>query len=147
MHSDPRQLETATAFLSDGWHHTPDGRPWALVTRRGESRTVYVWTPEDATPTEEQLRRLFRLSPTQARVTRMLLTRRTNEEISDLLGISIRTARHHVEDVLIRLDVTSRWDVETRVYAALTQLARRGRAQPKREPAASARQKALKRAS
>jgi DNA-binding CsgD family transcriptional regulator len=119
MVSDLTDLKTATAFLRDGWHYTEAGQPWALVTRDSDTRHVYVWRAEDPRPDSEELRRLFRLTPTQARVTRMLLTRRTNPEIAELLGISINTARRHVEAVLLRLEAKSRWEVEQVVYTAM----------------------------
>jgi DNA-binding CsgD family transcriptional regulator len=127
MAPDLTQLKTATAFLCDGWHYTPAGQPWALVTREGDARRVYVWPAEDPRPDSEQLRRLFRLTPMQARVTRMLMTRRTNNEIAAQLRISIHTARRHVEAVLLRTEAKSRWDVEQVVYAALAKVERRNR--------------------
>src|SRR5687768_3391472 len=111
MIPDPQVLTNAVAELSEGWHYTASGLPWALVTQRGDARSVYVWVDETRYPCTTVLRRLFRLSPTQARVTQMLLTRRTNAEIASLLGVTINTARRHVEAVLLRVGVTSRWDV------------------------------------
>jgi DNA-binding CsgD family transcriptional regulator len=127
MTPDLAELKTATAFLREGWHFTPAGLPWALVTREDDLRRVYVWPAEDPRPDGAELRRLFKLTPTQARVARLLLTRRTNGEIADQLGISIHTARRHVEAVLMRLEAKTRWDVEQVVYAALARVARRQR--------------------
>ena len=127
MVSELGELKTATAFLRDGWHYTPAGLPWALVTREDDRRRVYVWPAHDPRPDSAELRRLFKLTPTQARVTRMLLTRRTNSEIAEQMGISIHTARRHVEAVLMRIEAKTRWDVEQVVYAALARVERRGR--------------------
>ena len=125
MAPDMAELKTATSFLREGWHYTPAGQPWALVTRDDDARRVYVWPAQDPRPDSRQLRRLFRLTPMQARVARMLMTRRTNSEIAGHLGISIHTARRHVEAVLLRIQAKSRWDVEQVVYAALAKVERR----------------------
>src|SRR5688572_2730568 len=132
MGAELTELKTATAFLRDGWHYTPAGLPWALVTREGDVRRVYVWPAHDPRPDSAELRRLFKLTPTQARVTRMLMTRRTNGEIADQLGISIHTARRHVEAVLMRIEAKTRWDVEQVVYGALAKIERSQRRVRKR---------------
>lgn len=54
------------------------------------------------------LRRSYRLTGRQADVALLLLARRSNIEIAELLGISRHTARHHVQSVLAKLGVQSR---------------------------------------
>lgn len=80
-----------------------------------DSEAVQIWANSAPCPSVAELRAMFRLTPTQARVARMLVARRTNAEIGSLLGISIHTARRHVEAVLFRMGIGSRWDVEQRV--------------------------------
>jgi DNA-binding CsgD family transcriptional regulator len=118
MSHDLQELEKSVMTLSDGWHYTGAGLPWVLVTRAGTERNVYVWANDARNPSVDELRRIFRLTPTQARVAQMLVTRRTNAEIAALLEISIHTVRRHVEAVLLRLGVSSRWEVEGSVYEA-----------------------------
>ena len=132
MAPDLAELKTATAFLRDGWHYTPAGQPWALVTREDDARRVYVWPAEDPRPDSAQLRQLFRLTPMQARVTRMLLTRRTNSEMAEHLGLSIHTVRRHVEAVLMRINAKDRWDVERVVYGAIARVERRRKKTPQK---------------
>ena len=132
MPLDLAGLKTATAFLGEGWHYTPAGQPWALVTREDDARRVYVWPAEDPRPDSAQLRQLFRLTPMQARVTRMLMTRRTNSEMAQHLGISIHTVRRHVEAVLLRTNATDRWDVERVVYAAIAKAGSRRKRAPQK---------------
>ncbi|GAB5536050.1 MAG: hypothetical protein Rubg2KO_22990 [Rubricoccaceae bacterium] len=57
------------------------------------------------------------LSPRQAEVALLLAERRSNREIADALAISIHTARHHVEAVLSRLEI-SRAEVQGRITAS-----------------------------
>lgn len=66
-------------------------------------------------PSEEALRRRFRLTRQQARVALLLAERRSNEEIAEALLISPHTARHHVENVLLKLDLHSRRDVRATI--------------------------------
>ncbi|MEP0545983.1 MAG: helix-turn-helix transcriptional regulator [Rhodothermales bacterium] len=55
-------------------------------------------------PTEGDVQEQFGLTPRQAEVALLLAARHSNKEIAAALGISIHTARHHVEHVLSRLD-------------------------------------------
>lgn len=80
-----------------------------------ENRAVRIWAAGAPCPSVTELRQRFRLTPTQARVTQLLVARRTNAEISSILGVSIHTARRHVEAALFRLNVGSRWHVEQRI--------------------------------
>jgi DNA-binding CsgD family transcriptional regulator len=57
-------------------------------------------------PSQDDLRERFGLTPRQAQVTLLLAERYSNKEIAAALGISVHTARHHVEHVLSQLDVS-----------------------------------------
>jgi DNA-binding CsgD family transcriptional regulator len=54
------------------------------------------------------MRKRFGLTEREAEVARLLLLRRSNNEIAELLYISKHTARHHVQSVLLKLGVHSR---------------------------------------
>jgi DNA-binding CsgD family transcriptional regulator len=45
-------------------------------------------------------------------VAELLVQRRTNAEIASTFGISLHTARHHTESVLLKMGVHSRAAVE-----------------------------------
>lgn len=104
--------------LTDGLNHHPTGAPWSFLQKEGQSSHVYVWIANKPQPTEDDVTRCYRLTPTQARVALMLANRRTNAEIAKLLGITVHTARRHVEAVLLRMDARSRWEIEELVYTA-----------------------------
>jgi DNA-binding NarL/FixJ family response regulator len=59
-----------------------------------------------------QLALSCQLTKRQADVAELLYHRRTNIEIADRLGISVHTAKRHVETVLLKLGATSRTMVE-----------------------------------
>jgi DNA-binding CsgD family transcriptional regulator len=58
------------------------------------------------------IRERFGLSARQAEVAVLMAGRRTYKEIAGALGISPNTARRHCEQVLVRLGVHSRDEVE-----------------------------------
>lgn len=64
-------------------------------------------------PTTPELRARFDLTPREAEVARLLARRRTNREIADGLCISPYTARRHTEQVLQKLSVDRRTEVES----------------------------------
>lgn len=64
-------------------------------------------------PPEKKLMQAFGLTEQQARVASLLAQRRTNREVAQELVISPHTARRHTEQVLAKLDVSSRFEVET----------------------------------
>lgn len=105
-----------------GLHCTPFGRPWALVRKEAEGVNVYIWAADDPFPSHDELRTGFSLTPTQAKVAKLLLHRRTNAEIAEALDISVHTARRHVEAVLLRMSLRSRFDVERRVCSCVANL-------------------------
>jgi DNA-binding NarL/FixJ family response regulator len=61
------------------------------------------------------LQQQYRLTPTQARVATLLADRLTNAEIALELRVRPTTARRHTEAVLLRLGVTSRFQVVAKV--------------------------------
>lgn len=103
------QIESLVAV--PGVQVDDDGLPWAFV-EHGQTPLVAIWRSAAEYPSNEDLRRIYGLTPTQARVAQLLYVRRTNEEIRQLLNVSIHTARRHVEAVLLKVGVNSRWQVE-----------------------------------
>jgi DNA-binding CsgD family transcriptional regulator/PAS domain-containing protein len=94
----------------------------ALVSVTRQSASPLTASPADAEEAheeyehsrfhDEELRSLYRLTAREVEVTRLLLRRRTNAEVAHALTISEHTARHHTENVLLKLGVHSRKDVE-----------------------------------
>jgi DNA-binding CsgD family transcriptional regulator len=74
------------------------------------SRTILVSVerrfPE--LPGDGELRLRFRLTPKESTVARMLAAGRTNLEIAKELIMSPHTARHHTENVLLKMGLRSR---------------------------------------
>ena len=60
---------------------------------------------------DERLRDRFRLTRKEVRVARLLIQRKTNEQIAHELCISPHTARHHTQSVLEKVGVRSRNEV------------------------------------
>lgn len=61
---------------------------------------------------ERALRERFRLTRKESHVARLLAQRRSNAEIAETLSISPHTARRHTENVMLKLNVNSRFSVE-----------------------------------
>lgn len=59
-----------------------------------------------------ELRARYSLTDREVQVAELLAQRRTNAEIASSLGISLHTARHHTESVLLKVGVHSRVAVE-----------------------------------
>ena len=72
----------------------------------------------------DSLRRKYRLSPTQARVATLLADRLTNAEIAFELHVQPSTARRHTEAVLLRLGVSSRFQVASTVAQMFAEASR-----------------------
>jgi DNA-binding CsgD family transcriptional regulator len=66
---------------------------------------------------ETSLRERFRLTRKETLVALLLAQRRSNSEIADTLRISPHTARRHTENVMLKLNVTSRFSVESALSA------------------------------
>ena len=96
------------------FHRDCAGRPTAIVipyTDDGTSARVVPVTCEEFL-NADALRSAFQLTPRQARTVQLLYGRRTNKEIADAMGVTVFTARRHVESALAKLGVRSRFDVE-----------------------------------
>ena len=65
--------------------------------------TVVPPPAQSSLPTKDDLREQFGLTPRQAEVALLLADRHSNKEIAAALGISVHTARHHIEHVLSQL--------------------------------------------
>jgi DNA-binding CsgD family transcriptional regulator len=78
---------------------------------------LMVQRTEAELPGEAALRERFGLSRKEARVALLLAGRASNNEIARELCISPHTARHHTEQVLLKLGVHSRFAVRTRMSA------------------------------
>lgn len=59
-------------------------------------------------PTDSELAERFSLTPRQAETARLLADGRSNRDIAEALCVSEHTARHHVEQVLLKLNVDNR---------------------------------------
>lgn len=66
---------------------------------------------------ENSLRERFRLTRKEAHVALLLAQRRSNAEIAESMRISPHTARRHTENVMLKLNVTSRFSVEAALSA------------------------------
>lgn len=73
---------------------------------------------EPAEPIEQRARRRYRLTEKETHVALLLAQRRSNAEIADALKISPHTARRHTENVMLKLNVSSRFLVEDALAAA-----------------------------
>jgi len=73
---------------------------------------------ETADPAEQRVRGRFRLTEKETRVAFLLAQRRSNAEIASALHISPHTARRHTENVMLKLNVSSRFLVEDVLTAA-----------------------------
>jgi DNA-binding CsgD family transcriptional regulator len=67
--------------------------------------------PDDAVD-RARIRERFGLTEREAEVAVLLADRRRNAEIARALGISVHTARHHIERVLLKLGGCKRGDVQ-----------------------------------
>jgi DNA-binding response OmpR family regulator len=83
---------------------------------KDRSANTAATAPRDAAEIEQLLAQRFELTPRQASVARLVADGLTNEEIAQVLGISRFTARNHVEQVLEKLDVSSRTRVAALVH-------------------------------
>lgn len=74
-----------------------------------------------AYPSHDQLRAVYRLTPTESRVGLLLAERLTNREIARLLDVTEHTARRHTEHVLRKLGVNRRTAVRRELLRCLVQ--------------------------
>lgn len=85
----------------------PFGYPGAVV--------VALERVGERMPSVRDLRERFSLTRKQAEVALLLAEGRSNSKIAETLLISPHTARHHTEDVLLKLGVHSRAEVGSRI--------------------------------
>ena len=97
---------------------TRAGVPWVFVRRTRAGLAVFVWSEQERCMPVGTLQKLYQLTPKQARTAQLLFGRRTNQEIGEILGVTVHTARRHVEAVLFKLQAASRFDVESSLSRA-----------------------------
>jgi DNA-binding CsgD family transcriptional regulator len=104
-HADGRRREIATTMAAYRLRGNPIG-PNTL----GRPRAVLVSVDRVSVqvPAEDSLRARYGLTARELQVASLILHRLSNNEIARMLGISPHTARHHTENVLIKLGVRSR---------------------------------------
>jgi DNA-binding CsgD family transcriptional regulator len=83
------------------------------VTRNDGSAPVISRAPADSARSEQPAP--FGLTHRELEVAQLLRLRRSNTELASTLGISEHTARHHTENVLAKLGLHSRMQVEEHV--------------------------------
>ena len=114
------EIEQAVASWNPA-SHTAAGTPWAIVGRTADGMAIFVWREQEPCMDVESLQRLYGVTPQQARTAQLLFGRRTNHEISAILGVTLFTARRHVEAVLLKLNASSRFEVESILTRAAAQ--------------------------
>jgi DNA-binding CsgD family transcriptional regulator/PAS domain-containing protein len=77
------------------------------------SSTIAVIVQRSGPPSfpAAQLRERYRLTEREIQVAQLLSAGKTNSEIATTLGVSVFTARHHTENVMLKLDVRARSQV------------------------------------
>ncbi len=86
-----------------------DRTPSRLLIRRvrQEDRVLLLLTEQNGAATVERLAR-YRLTPREIEVLRWIAEGKSNAEIAIILGISVSTAKQHVERILAKLGVENR---------------------------------------
>jgi DNA-binding CsgD family transcriptional regulator/PAS domain-containing protein len=79
---------------------------------------VSIETLRPPLPSEESLRARFPLTRREAAVVLLLVQGMTNDEIAARLHISTHTARHHTENVFLKLNVHSRAELARRIRSS-----------------------------
>jgi len=90
-------------------------------------------------PSDEDLARKFGLTRKECRVAHMLAHGSTNAEIARTLFISPHTARHHTENILMKLGLSSRARVATVILQAASHPAAKRATSPSSSPGLPAR--------
>jgi DNA-binding CsgD family transcriptional regulator len=110
----PTLLTGRTTVQAVSWNALPDG---PRTSRGFEVGDYPVVAPETCVlPEAAELQRRFHLTEREAEVAVLLARRRTNKEIARMLNVTSHTAKRHVENVLRKLSVNSRF----RVLGAIT---------------------------
>ena len=115
--TDERDGRTTREIRTDGALYALSGQPLRL----DDGTVAAVVTIERRPPTPppaELVRAAFGLTRREAQVAAMLAKGRANAEIAEALRISPHTARHHTQNVLLKLGVRSRTRVADRLMTA-----------------------------
>ena len=108
MHRGGRPAETVVSSRAGRYRM----RATVLRQRIQEIRTfpvlVTIQHSADHVPSPASLMRRFGMTPREADVALLLARGRRNIEIAAELGISTHTARHHTENVMLKLSVHAR---------------------------------------
>jgi DNA-binding NarL/FixJ family response regulator len=88
--------------------------------------TAAISAPDASVLTPQQIMSACALTLRQAEVALLIADGRSNPEIAELLGISRFTARNHAEQILGRLNVSSRWQVARALSDVVAGVAGRG---------------------
>ncbi|MGH7678647.1 MAG: response regulator transcription factor [Gemmatimonadaceae bacterium] len=104
------------AMPNSEWRIRGSTLPWES-TKSSSPILVSLARTEVACAPVTALRASYGLTAREAQVTELLRRRRSNVEIARALGISAHTARHHTENVLLKLRLQSRNQVEERLAA------------------------------
>ena len=107
----PLRPDDVEALFEAAWV-AATGEAWISPRVVARVLPVVLGAAAIARPSDEVLRARFGLTPQEARVARLLAARRTNAEVAEALSIRPSTARRHTEQVLSKLGVSSRTDVE-----------------------------------
>jgi len=112
-----RDLETAAGRLRVlGQRLSGD----SSTPQRGDTILVLVQNVTTDFLSERLLQKQFALTAREARVAALLARGSSNKQIASRLGISLHTARHHVEHVLIKLQVRKRAEVPARILGLVS---------------------------
>jgi DNA-binding CsgD family transcriptional regulator len=97
-----------------------DGRTLRVTaTSEGEERILLLRQLRSDGPDAATLHRSLPLTPRESEVLALVAAGASNEEIARRLGISVRTAGHHVERILAKLEVPSRTAAAAVAHRAL----------------------------
>ena len=90
------------------------------AAQQTEAVLVFVQNVTTDLLSERLLQRQFALTPREARVASLLARGYSNKRIAGKLGISLHTARHHVEHVLDKMQVRKRAEVPARILGLVS---------------------------
>ena len=86
----------------------------------GDAILVLVQNVTTDFVSERLLQERFDLTSREVRVAALLARGDSNKQIASRLGISLHTARHHVEHVLVKLQVRKRAEVPARILGLVS---------------------------
>ena len=101
---------------SGEWCVRGSSLPWREDRGAASSRILVSLARQARAPIRTaEMRERYQLTQREAEVLELLRRRRSNAEIAEMLHISAHTARHHTANILQKLGVHSRNDVERRL--------------------------------